>query len=117
MNMFTTPDSLRTVCTVELPGLKIPEVSVTLQNLYLIIHGVRRPPPATNYSQMLVSELKFGIFIRIIRIPAGTQQESIGAIMDDGMLTLSWPSAAHPIMPADSETWNRVVLQEPLVIR
>jgi len=109
MNMFTTPDRLTTIALLELPGLTKSDIHVTLRDTYLLIHGTRRPPPATQYGQSMVSELKFGKFLRVLTLPVGTQADSIRASMDDGMLTVSWPAPTQPTQssnPADPERQN-----------
>lgn len=80
------------VAIFELPGLVNKEINVTIKDGYLIIHGNRQSPhgdsateqrscpsdinidpEACRQGKMSLRELRFGPFVRRIKIPRGTK--------------------------------------------
>jgi HSP20 family molecular chaperone IbpA len=62
------------VATLELPGMHKADVQVTAKDDELIVTGERRPVQFPDKpGRSIVNELKFGKFLRVIRLPAGTK--------------------------------------------
>jgi len=87
------------VATFELPGMSRSDVSITARDDELIVSGERRPlvpPDGSGEERTIVNELKYGKFMRVMRLPKGTEPTRISASMDDGLLTVCWPMSASP---------------------
>ncbi|KAJ6501464.1 HSP20-like chaperone, partial [Mycena vitilis] len=116
-DIFDDPASARIIATFELPGVKIPDLTVTVKQRILTVRGERRPrygqttSPATtpvrartradSATQSHVNqpgsrlfplqEFIYGSFSRSLYLPAGVDTSLVDAYMSDGLLTVSWP--------------------------
>jgi HSP20 family molecular chaperone IbpA len=79
------------VVRADIPGVD-PEkdVSVTIDDGYLVIHGERRQEEHDEHH----SELRFGSFSRRLPLPRGCSGEDVTASYASGVLTVSVPADA-----------------------
>src|ERR687886_939355 len=74
------------VVRAELPGVKQEDVDITLQNGVLTISGVRQAEEEKEGSGYYVRERRYGSFSRSLALPEGTDESSITARFQDGVL-------------------------------
>jgi HSP20 family protein len=92
VDIIDDPDAPILVAIFELPGLVNKEINVTIKDGYLIIHGNRQSsygdsaieqrscpsdmnidPESCRQAKMSLRELRFGPFLRRVKIPYGTK--------------------------------------------
>jgi HSP20 family protein len=77
---------------VEIAGMRQQDFSVTLENNFLIVRGVRSETPERRaYHQM---EIRFGEFSTVVAIPGPVNAEKSTAEYEDGFLIVSLPRSA-----------------------
>lgn len=79
--------------TVELPGLKLEDLSVTFKDDSLIVAGERRSGKAHDEQRTLLNERTSGKFERRVTLPAEVDSSRVSASYNDGLLTVSLPKA------------------------
>ncbi|QQR75428.1 MAG: Hsp20/alpha crystallin family protein [Holophagales bacterium] len=84
-----SPEAL--MLTVELPGLKKEEVSITLENQVLTIHGERKFEGETKDATYHRIERAYGSFMRSFTLPANIKTDRVDASFDSGLLTVTLP--------------------------
>ena len=76
MQLFQSEVANVAVASLELPGMAKTDVQITARDQQLIITGERRsiqfPDPDKPW-KVVVNELKFGKFLRVIHLPPGTK--------------------------------------------
>jgi HSP20 family protein len=80
--------------TMDVPGLKVDDLSIELQGDTLTVRGERPVPYADGEDDgrtVLRLERGFGKFERVLRVPGGLDPDAITASMADGVLTLHIP--------------------------
>jgi HSP20 family protein len=82
------------VVWAELPGVKQEDVDITYQNGVLTISGVRQAEEQKEGSGYYVRERPYGSFRRSISLPEGTDESSITARFQDGVLEVRVTGAA-----------------------
>jgi len=75
---------------LDLPGVSRDQVEVSVQDNVLTVSG-RRPPPVGNGHRPRVSEQPFGLFRRLIQLPAGLRTGELGAHLKEGVLEIRIP--------------------------
>ncbi|KZT00183.1 uncharacterized protein LAESUDRAFT_666683, partial [Laetiporus sulphureus 93-53] len=100
MDLFDDPSSPRIVATLELPGLKQSDMSVRVEDNHLVPStspAASEPPNLPRGYTM--QQIKYGLFRKVIGLPAGIQTGHIKASLAEGMLTISWPRnpSAEPL--------------------
>jgi HSP20 family molecular chaperone IbpA len=84
-DLFETETSL--VVRVEIAGMRDQDFSVTLENNYLVINGIRPDIPERRaYHQM---EIRFGEFSTVVALPGPVDSENATAEYADGFLTVT----------------------------
>ena len=74
MQLYEAEEANVVIATLELPGMHKADVQVTAKDDELIITGERHPVQFPDKpGRSLLNELKFGKFLRIIHLPAGTK--------------------------------------------
>ena len=80
------------VVRVEIAGMRQQNFSVTLENNFLIISGVRSETPERRaYHQM---EIRFGEFSTVVALPGPVNAEKSTAEYEDGFLIVTLPRSA-----------------------
>lgn len=82
----------RIVVTVELPGVKIDDVEITLTGDTLVVKGEKKPGDAGKVHRR---ERFAGRFSRTIHVPNRVERDAIKAKLLDGILTITLPEAAQ----------------------
>lgn len=78
----------------ELPGVKLEDVDITLQNGVLTISGERRAEDQREGSGYYVRERRYGSFRRSMTLPQGVDESKISARFDGGVLEVRVSGAA-----------------------
>jgi len=91
VDMVETADDL--ILTVEIPGVREKEVSVSITGDLLSIKGERRSEPEAKDSTVLHVERVYGQFERMIQLPFPVQADKVKATYRDGVLEVKLPKA------------------------
>ena len=84
-----SPEAL--TLTVELPGLKKEDVTITLENQVLTIHGERKFEGETKDATFHRIERAYGAFMRSFTLPANIKTDRVDAAFENGLLTVTLP--------------------------
>lgn len=82
------------VIRAELPGVKLEDVDITLQDGVLTVSGERRAEHEKEGSGYYVRERRHGSFRRSMSLPEGTDESKIHARFEDGVLEVRVEGAA-----------------------
>ena len=77
--------------TVELPGVKLDDLEITLEDGLLTIQGERHFAHDSSEQQFHRVERRYGAFRRSITLPAHVMAEGIEATFEDGVLQIMVP--------------------------
>ena len=86
-------DAERLVAEVEVPGLNMDDLELTVRGDELTIKGQRKPA-ARDGLEYHVSERGTGQFVRLLTLPAEVDADRVEATLRDGVLTIVLPKAA-----------------------
>ncbi|KZS96406.1 small heat shock protein [Sistotremastrum niveocremeum HHB9708] len=100
MDIHENPEANTVTASFELPGLKKEDVNIDLANSRLTISGKSERSTEHNEEGYAVKERNFGKFSRSIQLPKGIQPQDIGAKMEDGVLTVTFPKTGPEQAPA-----------------
>lgn len=90
IDVRVTESSLTFVCDV--PGLKLEDLEVVLQDHVLTIHGNRKFEN-TDHAQVLIGR-GYGSFSRSFELPTNLDDANLAAHLSDGVLTITIPKNA-----------------------
>jgi HSP20 family protein len=79
--------------TVELPGVKLDDLEITLEDGLLTIQGERQFTSESSEEQYHRVERSSGTFRRAITLPAHVEADAVEASMEDGVLRILVPKA------------------------
>jgi HSP20 family protein len=79
--------------TVELPGVKLDDLQITLEDGLLTIQGQRDVANDSSEEQFHRVERSSGAFRRSITLPAHVEADEVNASMEDGVLRILVPKA------------------------
>ena len=79
--------------TVELPGVKLDDLEITLEDSLLTIQGERQFTSESSEEQFHRVERSSGAFRRAITLPAHVMADAVEASMEDGVLRILVPKA------------------------
>jgi HSP20 family protein len=79
--------------TVELPGVKLDDLEITLEDGLLTIQGERQFTSESSEGQYHRVERSSGAFRRAITLPAHVMADAVEASMEDGVLRILVPKA------------------------
>ena len=79
--------------TVELPGVKLDDLEITLEDGLLTIQGERQFTSESSEEQYHRVERSSGAFRRSITLPAHVEADAVEASMEDGVLRILVPKA------------------------
>jgi HSP20 family protein len=83
--------------TAEMPGLERKDVDISFEDNVLTIRGekkVEKEQDDKNKNYHL-SERSYGVFLRVLQLPAGIDPSKIQATMSNGVLKITIPKPAH----------------------
>ncbi len=92
MDVLTKDGNL--VIRAELPGVKLEDVDITLQNGVLTISGEHKADQEEERGGYHVRERRYGSFRRSMTLPEGTDESKIHARFQDGVLEVTVENAA-----------------------
>jgi HSP20 family protein len=75
----------------EIPGVKVEDVGITLENNVLTITGERKFKEEENNENFHRVERRYGKFTRSFTLPAGVNSEEVKATFEDGVLNITLP--------------------------
>jgi HSP20 family protein len=78
---------------VELPGLAMEDLSISLEKNALVIKGERRYEPGDSQKRYARLEREYGPFQRQFELPGNIRADGIKAALKNGLLTLTLPKA------------------------
>jgi HSP20 family molecular chaperone IbpA len=76
---------------MELPGVDMKDVDVSVHDSHLRISGIRKAPDGVGDADFCFDEMSYGSFERCFHIPRAAQNDKIHAKLDSGMLDLTIP--------------------------
>jgi HSP20 family protein len=79
--------------TVELPGVKLDDLTITLEDGMLTIQGERHFADESSEQQFHRVERRYGAFRRAITLPAHVVADAVEASVEDGVLQILVPKA------------------------
>ncbi|MBA3425629.1 MAG: Hsp20/alpha crystallin family protein [Rubrobacteraceae bacterium] len=82
------------VVRAELPGVKLDDVNITVQDNLLTISGERKTEQEEERAGYYVRERRYGSFRRSMQLPEGVAEENIRARFVDGVLEVTLEGAA-----------------------
>lgn len=91
VDVFDTPDAI--VLKAELPGLKVEDVDVELDENVLTISGERRFEEKVDDGRTYRLERAYGRFARTMTLPQNVKADEIAATITDGVLEVRVPKA------------------------
>jgi len=92
MDVLTKDGNL--LIRAELPGIKLEDVDITLQNGVLTISGEHKADQEEERGGYHVRERRYGSFRRSMTLPEGTDESKIHARFEDGVLEVTVEGAA-----------------------
>ena len=92
------------VVRVELPGIALEDLKVTIEDGYLVIRGERRHDEEVKEEAYYRLEASYGSFERCIPLPDGFEEPKIEAMYTDGVLEVILPAAAKALEPEKPKT-------------
>jgi HSP20 family protein len=75
----------------EIPGVKLEDLSITLENNVLTIAGERKFKDEENKENFHRIERRYGRFTRSFTLPAGVDAAKVNATFEDGILSITLP--------------------------
>lgn len=96
-DIFEGPDGL--LVRIELPGVALEDVELSIDDQVLVLRGVRRDPLSSKtaagyrFRQM---EIDFGPFERVLPLPFAVDGAHAHAAIQNGLLTIRLPRAPAP---------------------
>jgi HSP20 family protein len=86
---------------LDLPGLKMEEISVTVTDEGLILEGERTAEAEETKNEWYRTERTYGRFVRTVPLPGGVKASDIKAAFTNGVLevTVPLPARAAATMP------------------
>jgi HSP20 family protein len=86
------------VITAELPGLERKDVEISLEDNVLTIRGEKKieTAPDDKNKNVHVNERSYGVFYRVLELPASVDPSSVQATMSKGVLKITIPKPALP---------------------
>ncbi|MCC6640374.1 MAG: Hsp20/alpha crystallin family protein [Deltaproteobacteria bacterium] len=89
VDVFETEKSI--VVRLELAGVRIADLSVTVDGDLLRISGFRHAERAEGVQRLHQVEIAFGPFERVLRIEVPFERDCVSAHLEDGFLTVELP--------------------------
>jgi HSP20 family protein len=91
INVWTNSDGAKV--QVEVPGVSLDDVQLSLVADTLTISGERKPHEDSSESTLLRQERLSGKFSRTLELPFPIESGKVEATLDNGILTISLPRA------------------------
>ncbi len=85
------------VVRVEVPGLHIEDITLTVHNETLVVRGVRREPPEQQKVVYHQLEVHYGFFERVIPLPRYIRHQDAEAVYQDGFIVIKFPKCQEVV--------------------
>jgi HSP20 family protein len=95
------------VIRAELPGTDAADISVNVSDDAVTIHGERRQEHQQRRGDLVVSEISYGEFHRVIPLPEGVIGDTATATFRDGVLEIRMPAP-----PAEVRQGRRIEINQ-----
>ncbi|HVP30566.1 MAG TPA: Hsp20/alpha crystallin family protein [Myxococcota bacterium] len=79
------------VVRLELAGVRIEDLRVTVEGDVVRVSGVRTPPATSDVQRLHQMEIAFGPFERTLHVNVPFEREGVSAHLEDGFLTVTLP--------------------------
>ena len=89
MDVYNLPQEI--VVCLELPGVKMEDLELTIEENHLIVEGSRRRIEEYKEEDLFHTERSFGGFHRIVHLPSDVDADTTEARFTDGLLTIKMP--------------------------
>ena len=89
------------VVRMEAPGLHVEDISVSLHADTLVVRAMRRDRQPDTKKRVLQLEVHYGLFERVIPLPAAIRHEEADANYVEGFLVVTIPKCEKPSEPRD----------------
>jgi HSP20 family protein len=86
-------DENRFQITAELPGIKLDEVKISIENNVLALKGEKKREVTENKGNYHRVERSYGRFQRSFTLPSTVNADKVKAEMDNGILVITLPKA------------------------
>jgi HSP20 family protein len=83
------------VVEADLPGMKLEDITVSLENNALVIAGERKATWSNDEGRPTHRELSYGAFQRALTLPTAVNADQVEATYTNGVLTVTIPKAAE----------------------
>ena len=80
--------------SAEMPGLERKDVEISIEDDTLTIRGEKKIEENKNDKNVQLSERSYGMFLRVLQLPAGIDPSSVQATMSNGVLKIIVPKPA-----------------------
>jgi HSP20 family protein len=80
--------------SAEMPGLERKDVDISIEDDTLTIRGEKKVEESQKDKNVQLSERCYGVFYRVLQLPAGIDPSSIQATMSNGILKVTIPKPA-----------------------
>jgi HSP20 family protein len=97
LDLYETEDAF--ILEADLPGVREPDVSVTIENGELVLQGRRAFERVLTKENFHYHERRSGQFIRRLPLPASVNQERIHAEFHEGVLYVTLPKLPQKETP------------------
>ena len=89
VDVFETEKSI--VVRLELAGVRISDLSVTVDGDLLRVSGARQAASMDGVQRLHLMEIAFGPFERVLRLDVAFERDQVSAHLEDGFLTVKLP--------------------------
>src|SRR6195256_4529970 len=80
--------------SAEMPGLERRDVEISIEDDTLSIRGEKKIEEKQKEKNVQLSERSYGVFLRVLQLPAGVDPSSVQATMSNGVLKVTIPKPA-----------------------
>ena len=82
--------------SAEMPGLERKDIDISIEDDTLTIRGQKKIEEDQKDKNVQHSERTYGVFMRVLQLPAGVDPSSVEATMSNGVLKITIPKPAKP---------------------
>lgn len=93
VDIYNRSDEL--VVELELPGVKMEDLDLRIEENHLILEGTRKRSDEFKEEERLYNERLFGAFHRVIHLPSDVDAERTEARFTEGLLVIRLPKTKH----------------------
>ena len=82
--------------SAEMPGLERKDIDISIEDDTLTIRGEKKIEEDQKDKNVQHSERRYGVFMRVLQLPAGADPSKVEATMSNGVLKITIPKPAKP---------------------